>query len=172
MPESIDPLVEVNREVMARVAAAVEVVTLIDDEGALHGMTISSLAPVSAEPPSLLVCIGPEASTRPSLVPGQAFCINVLASDQVDQSVGFAYGTEDPFEVFEWSPGPDGTPILGGTTAHLMCEVERVVVHHETAVVMAKVIGGATHKDEALVYWMQSYYGDLVSTTPVVQGTW
>lgn len=172
MRESIDPMVEVNKEVMARVAASVEVVTLIDAERTLRGMTISSLAQVSAEPPSLLVCIGRDASTRPSLVLGQTFCVNVLASDQVDQSVGFAYGTEDPFEVFDWSPAPDGTPILAGTTAHLMCEVERVVVHHETAVVLAKVTGGETHKDEALVYWLQSYYGDLVSTAPVVQGSW
>lgn len=172
MTESVDPIVEIAGNVMSRVAAGVDVMTLIDADGERHGMTISSLVQVSAEPPSVLMCIGPAASSRPHLVPGQAFCINVLASDQVAQSVGFAYGTEDPFEVFDWSAAPGGTPVLSGTTAHLMCEVERVVVHNDTAVVMSRVTDGEVYKDEALVYWMQSYFGDLVRTAPDVKGTW
>jgi len=168
MTESIDPLEETARAVMARVAASVEVVTMRDADGNPRGMTVSSLTPVSAESPTLLVCIGPAASMRPSFVTGQAFCVNVLASDQVDQSVGFAFGTEDPFEVFDWSPAADGTPVLAGTAAHLMCEIDRVVIYNETAVVLAKVTGGDVSKDETLVYWMQSYYGDLVPTAQEV----
>ena len=172
MIEPIDPLVETARAVMSRVAASVEVVTMRDAEGNPRGMTVSSLTQVSADSPALLVCIGPAASMRPSFVTGQAFCVNVLSSDQVDLSVGFAFGTEDPFEVFEWSPAADGTPVLAGTAAHLMCEVDRVVVFNETAVVLASVTGGEVYKDETLVYWMQSYYGDLVPTAQEVQGDW
>jgi len=172
MIESIDPLVETARAVMSRVAASVEVVTMRDADGNPRGMTVSSLTQVSAESPALLVCIGPNASMRPFFVDGQAFCVNVLSSDQVDLSVGFAFGTEDPFEVFGWSPAHDGTPVLAGTAAHLMCEVDQVVVYNETAVVLASVTGGEVYKNETLVYWMQSYYGDLVPTAQEVQGDW
>jgi flavin reductase (DIM6/NTAB) family NADH-FMN oxidoreductase RutF len=172
MSDTDQDLVDVARAVMGRIAMTVEVMTLVEADGTPRGMTISSLAPVSAEPPSVLMCIGPQASSRPALVPGKAFCINVLASDQVPAAIGFAYGTEDPFEVFPWESGPDGVPIVGGSAATLFCEVENVVLHHETAVVLAKVTGGEVHKNEALVYWQQKYYGDFSRVMPEVTGTW
>lgn len=165
-------LVDVAREVMGHIAMTVEIMTLVEDDGTPRGMTISSLAPVSADPPSVLMCIGPQASSRPALVVGKSFCINVLATDQVPAAIGFAYGTEDPFEVFEWEPAADGTPVVSGSAATLFCEVENVVIHHETAVVLAKVTGGEVHKDEALVYWHQKYYGDFIRVMPEVTGTW
>ena len=165
-------LVDAAKEVMGRIAMTVEVMTLIETDGTLRGMTISSLAPVSADPPSVLMCIGPQASSRPALVEGKTFCINVLATDQVPAAIGFAYGTEDPFDVFDWEPAPDGTPVVSGSAVTLFCEVENVVLHHETAVVLARVTGGEVHKDEALVYWQQKYYGDFVGIMPEETGTW
>jgi len=167
-----DSAVEACREVMAAVAAGVAVMTLADADGELRGMTISSLTPVSADPPSVLICVGGAASSRPHLVKGQRFCANVLAADQVAQSMGFAFGEDDPFVTFGWTPAEDGTPVLDGTAAHLLCEVERVVDHHGTAVVLAAAIGGAVTKDEALVYWNTAYYGGLVAVEPGASGAW
>lgn len=169
---SEESLIDLNREVMSRVVSAVAVLTQIDGDGILQGMTITSLSSVSAEPPSVLMCVANTASSRPSLVEGQTFCVNILAADQVAQSVGFAWGDEDPFEVFEWSAEPDGTPVLAGTAAHLLCEVERVVEQHGTAVVFGRVTGAGVHKDEALSYWRRQYYGDLVPTDTEITGTW
>jgi len=169
---SEESLVDLNREVMSRVVSAVAVLTQVDDDGVLQGMTITSLSSVAAEPPSVLVCVANTAASRASLMDGQSFCVNILAADQAPQSVGFAWGDEDPFEVFEWSPAADGTPVLAGTAAHLLCEVERVVEHHGTAVVLAKVTAGAVHKDEVLAYWRRQYYGDLVPANPEITGTW
>jgi flavin reductase (DIM6/NTAB) family NADH-FMN oxidoreductase RutF len=164
--------VEACREVMAAVAAGVAVMTLVDADGEPHGMTISSLTPVSADPPSVLVCVGGAASSRPYLAEGQRFCANVLAADQVAQSMGFAFGEADPFATFGWTPAEDGTPVLEGTAAQLMCEVERVVDHHGTGVVLAAVISGAVARDEALVYWKTAYYGGLVPVEPGTTGRW
>lgn len=172
MTESAKTLAEVSAAVMDRVAAGVAVMTLVDGNGVKRGMTISSLTPVSADPPSVLVCIGGNASSRPAMVEGQTFCANVLAADQVGHSIGFAWGDEDPFEVFAWTPAADGTPVLAGTTAHLICEIERVVEHHGTAVVLAKPIGGAVHKDETLVYWVKKYFVDLVAAPSGAGGVW
>jgi flavin reductase (DIM6/NTAB) family NADH-FMN oxidoreductase RutF len=164
--------VEACRQVMAAVAAGVAVMTLVDADGVLHGMTISSLTPVSADPPSVLLCVGGAASSRPYLVAGQRFCANVLAADQVAQSMGFAFGEDDPFATFGWTPAEDGTPVLDGTSGHLLCEVERVVDHHGTGVVLAAVIDGTVTKDEALVYWKTAYYGGLIPVEPGVTGRW
>jgi flavin reductase (DIM6/NTAB) family NADH-FMN oxidoreductase RutF len=165
-------LADVAREVIGQVPMPVEIMTFVEDDGTRRGMTISSLAQVSADPPSVLMCIGPQAEARSALVPGKGFCISILASDQVPEALGFAYGTEDPFEVFAWEPAEDGTPVVSGSAASLFCEVENVVMHHDTAVVLSKVTGGEVHKDEALVYWRQKYYGDFVRVMPEVTGTW
>ena len=164
--------VEICRSVMAAVPAGVAVMTLRDPEGVRRGMTISSLTVVSYEPPSVLMCIGGAASSRPALVPGQTFCANVLGPDQTALSVGFAWAEADPFAVFESSPSADGTPVLAGTTAHLLCTVEKVVEHHGTYVVMAGVDGGSLDGDEALVYWKKSYFGEMTPVAPDVRGRW
>jgi hypothetical protein len=59
--------------------------------------------------------------------------------------------TADKDAVEIWSPAPDGTPVLAGTAAHLLCTVERVAQHHGTYVLMAGVDGGSLDRDEALV---------------------
>lgn len=167
-----DNAVDICRDVMAAVPAGVAVMTLRDPEGVHRGMTISSLTLVSYEPPAVLMCIGGAASSRPALVPGQTFCANVLAADQTSQSVGFAWAEADPFSVFEWSPAADGTPVLAGTTAHLLCTVEKVVEHNGTYVVMAGVDGGSLDGGDALVYWNQKYFGELTPVAPDIKGRW
>ena len=162
MTSQSEQIVELCRRVMDGVPTGVAVMTLVDSDGVPHGMTISSLTTVSADPPSVLMCIGGAASSRPYLVEGQRFCANLLAPDQAVQSADFAYGAEDPFEVHDWAPADDGTPILAGTAAHLLCDVEHVVDHHGIGVVLAAVVGGAFDKDEALVYRNRTYYGRLV----------
>lgn len=172
MASSLETPVDLAREITGRVAAGIAVMTLVDDQGVRRGMTISSLTPVSADPPSVLMCIGGAASARPALIEGRAFCANVLAADQAKVSMGFAWGDADPFEVFSWRPAADGTPILDDTAAHLLCRVERVVEHHGTAVVLAAVEGGGVDRDEALVYWRKTYFGGLVPVEPEAGGVW
>lgn len=157
---------------MSSVPAAVSVLSFVDDEGRPHGMTISSLVAVSYEPPSVLVCVGGGASSRPFLVDGRRICVNLLASNQADQSVGFAYGEGDPFETYDWEPAADGTPVLGGTAGYLMCVVEQVVEHHGTAVTLAAVTETVPRGHDMLVYREQQYFGGLVPVAPEVTGRW
>ena len=160
-------------EVMSRIAASVAVLTLEDSDGVRRGMTITSLTSVAAEPPTVLVCVANTASSRPSMVPGQTFCANLLGADQVSYSIGFSWGkSDDPFGDFDWKPAKDGTPVLTGPAAHLICEVEQVVEYHGSAVVMARVIDCCVHNDEALVYWRRIYHGALVPVEEGVAGKW
>jgi flavin reductase (DIM6/NTAB) family NADH-FMN oxidoreductase RutF len=165
-------LVERFHDAMSHVAVDVEILTMVGPDGAPLGMTISSLTQVSTDPPSVLVCVGPQGSVREALRPGTAFSIGVLGSGQVPEALAFAYGTEDPFTLYEWTPAADGTPTLADTAVTIACEVENIVDHHGTAVVLAKVTDAAVHNDEVLVYWRKRYHGELVNTEPDVKGTW
>jgi flavin reductase (DIM6/NTAB) family NADH-FMN oxidoreductase RutF len=160
-------------EVMARNAASVAVLTLEDDDGHLHGMTITSLTSVASEPPAVLVCVGEGASSHPWLRPGKHFGVSLLGADQIGHSLGFSWAkSDDPFADFPWKRAEDGTPLLSDTAAHLVCEVERVVPYHGSGVVMAKVVDCCIHKDETLVYWRRKYHGDLVEAPEGITGTW
>lgn len=149
--------VDACREVMSTVASGVAVLTFIDDLGAMRGMTISSLTPVSADPPSVLMCIGGKASCLPALQVGRVFAANVLRSGQAFVSSAFAFGTEDPFTLFPWTRTGDGPPVLDDAAAYLVGVVERIVEHHGTAVVLAGVRAGEVRKLDALVYWRKTY---------------
>lgn len=172
MTAAAETLVAMAKEVTGRIASGLAVMTLVDSDGVRRGMTISSLTPVSVDPPSVLMCIGGAASALPSLTVGQAFCANLLSGDQSPVSVGFAWGDDDPFEVFAWEPADDGTPVLEGIAAHLLCRVERLEEHHGTTVVLAEITGGGVQRDESLVYWRHQYFGELVPAAPPVTGAW
>ena len=135
-------------------------------------MTVSSLSSVSAEPPSVLFCIGPNASMKSTFVPGRDVCINILSGEQANHSVGFAYGEERPFDVFEWSPAENGAPLLAGCAAHLLGRVQRIEMQHGTSVVLTDVTGGAVDTDDALLYWHQAYFGGLVPVEGTEPGKW
>lgn len=162
MASSDEGLVDLCSKVIDGMPNGIAVMTLVDSDGHPHGMTVSSLAPLSADPPTVMMRIGQAASSRPFLVPGQRLCANVLASDQSAQSMGFAFGSEDPFTVFDWEPTADGTPVLSATAAHLLCKVERVIDHHDVSVVFAAVVGGSVDKDETLAYRHRTYFQGLV----------
>lgn len=164
--------VDITREVMSGVPAGVAVLTVVDDDGLPHGMTVSSLTPVSADPPSVLVCVGATASMQPLLTEDRELCVNLLRPSQVDRSIGFAYGEEEPFEVFLWEQAGNGTPLLSEVAGHLLGRVDRVVLHHQTAVVLIAVTGGSVEVDEVLIYWRQKYFGEMTPVGPDITGGW
>jgi flavin reductase (NADH) len=167
-----EDLTELYDALMAAVPSGVQIFTLVDDEGMPRGMTVSSLTPVSSDPPSVLVCIGGAASMRPAVTQGRSVCLSFLGPDQVDLSTGFAYAEERPFEVFAWAPGVDGVPEIEGAVAHLRGVIERVVDHHDTAVTLIGLRGGSVAGKDALVYWKKGYFWDLSPVAGSKGGSW
>jgi flavin reductase (DIM6/NTAB) family NADH-FMN oxidoreductase RutF len=159
-------------ELMKAVPSGVQVLLLRDGSGAPRGMTVSSLTPVSADPPTVLVCVGGEASMAPELKEGTEVCLSYLGPEQSTASMGFAFGEDDPFEVFAWSDGPEGVPMLDEAPAHLRGVVERVVEHSGTLVTLIRLTGGAVDRIESLVYWQRSYFRGLIPVEPATSGKW
>lgn len=77
------------KNAMRHLASAVSVVTTGRGEQRT-GFTASSVTSLSMEPPTLLVCLNRQSSAAPVLLEHGAFCINVLAKDQVDLADAFA----------------------------------------------------------------------------------
>src|SRR2546423_12091788 len=80
------------RQLLGRFATGVTVLTTRDQAGRPVGMTASSVASVSLEPPLVLVSVDRQNDMYPALRAAQRFVLNVLAADQEAVSRRFAGG--------------------------------------------------------------------------------
>jgi flavin reductase (NADH) len=143
------------REAFGRWAAAVTIVAVRDDDGTVHATTVSSFAPVSAEPPVVVIAFGSGAQVVPWVKAGAPVGVSVLSEDQSRWASIFADSL--PVGSPKWSEGP--APVIPGSVAELVCRVEHV---HETGggsrvAVCALEEVGLGEDDRPLLYWQRAY---------------
>ena len=110
------------RDVLGHFATGVVVVTARADGGSLQGFTCQSFASLSLDPPLVSFAPSRASTTWPRIRGVGAFCVNVLAADHRELSVGFARsGALDKFAGVDWCPAPSGAPVLEGVSAWIDC---------------------------------------------------
>ena len=111
------------KNTMRHVPTGVTVVTSFKD-GEPRGITVNAFASVSAEPPTLLICINRAARSYLFISASGAFCVNVLAGNQRDLAERFSGKIRDrQFDGVPYCVGETGAPVLEGTIAHFECTV-------------------------------------------------
>jgi flavin reductase (DIM6/NTAB) family NADH-FMN oxidoreductase RutF len=118
---------ELFRQAFRRHATTVAVLTYLDDAGAPVGMTATSMCSLSAEPPTLLVCINRENRAHPEISGRGVFGVNLLAVSQRPIALHCSVVGRDKHLRPQWlAPDTgDGTPRLADSLAHLECTVDR-----------------------------------------------
>lgn len=156
MPVSPDEL----RDALRRLAAGVTVVTASVD-GRRRGMTASSFAAVSIDPPLVSVAIDARHAIHPLLAsPGVVFAVNVLAEDQAALSQRFAFvEDEDRFAEGAWRTAVTGAPVLADALAWLDCRPWTSFAAGTHTIHVGEVQAVAVPRPEArpLVYWDRAY---------------
>jgi flavin reductase (DIM6/NTAB) family NADH-FMN oxidoreductase RutF len=167
IPKNVDwqhgplPLDQLFRSAMRWLASGVSVVTAGTGEERT-GMTVASLASLSVEPPSLLVCVNRASSTWPVLQRHWSFAVNILRASHRGIAERFS-GRESlkgaaRYTGADWTTLASGSPILSDALAAIDCEIEEVLERHSHAIVIGRVLavhlGEAT---EALTYWRGDY---------------
>jgi flavin reductase (DIM6/NTAB) family NADH-FMN oxidoreductase RutF len=99
-------------DIMGTIPSVVTVVTTLDDDRRPHGLTVSAVCSVSAEPPMLLVCIDRRSRTLASLRLSGRFAVNFLRGDRAELGQRFASSLVDRFEGVEWRGASSGAPVL------------------------------------------------------------
>jgi flavin reductase (DIM6/NTAB) family NADH-FMN oxidoreductase RutF len=113
---------------MSYAASSVHVVTT-DGPAGRHGMTVSAMAPVSADTPqpTLLVCIHQQSRIAAALLENGVFCVNVLRQDQSHISDSFAgrSGAQGVarFDCARWSAQVTGAPRVIDSLVAFDCRV-------------------------------------------------
>lgn len=129
MFREIQPLVRRDRFIsaMRQVAASVTVVTTDGDAGRC-GATVSAFSSVSADPPTVLVCLYAESRIAAKVTENRRFCVNVLPEDSAEIADRFA-GRHDSW-VDDRFDGIDcrdaGAPHITGATG-FQCDVQQAV---------------------------------------------
>lgn len=147
---------------MARAGSCVTVVTT-DGSGGRHGVTVSAMASVSSEPPTLLVCINKVSRACAAVRDNGGFGVNLLAEDQLDLSELFAgrarHDVADRFALARWSRGDtSGAPLLDGALVGFDCRLYSVQDASSHLIFIGRVEQTRLRDGSPLVYCNRRYH--------------
>jgi flavin reductase (DIM6/NTAB) family NADH-FMN oxidoreductase RutF len=149
------------KDAMRHLVGGVSIVTVASgsERGGLAATSVTSL---SAEPPSLIVCVKQSASAMPLLRASGRFAVSVLGHGHQHVADRFSGrdGSKgaDRFTGADWIGAPGAPGVLADALASFECDVEDMIDRFSHTIVIGRVtesraIGG----DGALVYWRAAY---------------
>jgi flavin reductase (DIM6/NTAB) family NADH-FMN oxidoreductase RutF len=143
------------RAAMGNVAAAVSVVSTLDD-GVPHGTTVSAFSSLSMDPPMLLVSLDNRSRLLTKLHIGSVVGVNVLAAHQEDVALHFAGKGDDKFADVAWHV-EDDAPALLDRHAWVSISVEQLILAGDHTLVLGAVRAADTSDSAALTYWRRTF---------------
>lgn len=153
------------RTCLSKFVTGVTVVTTLDDEGNVHGMSANSFTSVCLDPPLVLVCVAHDTHTQRYVETQGCFGVNVLSSSQEDIGRYFARRPEDRHGDVSYDYSITDAckiPALEGVLAFFGCEVVGAYEHGDHTVYVAEV--KEMHMGESaspLVFYESHWYGNL-----------
>ena len=120
-PAGLPPAAAEFRHALGHFATGITVITTLDEDGVLHGLTANAVSSVSLEPPLILFCIKNTARSFGVLQRRRAFCLHILAESQTDLSNRFARGGADKWAELAPLRGKRGVPLLRGGLVTFEC---------------------------------------------------
>ncbi|MBF0267111.1 MAG: flavin reductase family protein [Alphaproteobacteria bacterium] len=128
------------RKALGCFATGVTVVAATDGEGKPVGVTISSFASLSLEPPLVLFCLGLSTSNVETFRKASNFSVNVLRSDQRELSIRFASRMTDKWSEVEYVAGEaTGAPVISHCLASIECTLEKEYVEGDHVILIGRV---------------------------------
>jgi flavin reductase (DIM6/NTAB) family NADH-FMN oxidoreductase RutF len=159
---SIEP--QAFKEVMTCWASGVTIATTQSKAGTLWvplGMTVSSFAGVSLEPPQILICVNRKAHTYAAIEESGYFAVNLLAVDQLEWGVRFAGlrpEVTDRFAGIAWLTAQTGAPILPGVLGWLDCHLFHTFPSGDHTIFVGEVVACGMCSDGApLLYHRRNW---------------
>jgi flavin reductase len=151
---------------MRSLAGAVNIITSAHSSHR-YGMTATAVCSVSAEPPTLLVCINKHASTHDAISKGKVFCVNVLRSEDWELSTSFSgqQTGEGRFRTRNWSKLATGSPVLVDSLASFDCRLVKSLPHGTHTIFLGQVEQVLLGKKGKPLLYSEGQYAKLASLT-------
>jgi len=119
---SVDP--DELRRCLGSFVTGVTVMTALDEDGNLVGMTANSFTSLSLDPPLIVWSLRLNSSSMPIYKKAHRFVVNILAQDQIDISNRFSKSAPDRFNGIPFKTGIAGVPLIDGCASYLECKLE------------------------------------------------
>jgi len=142
------------RMAASRFATGVTVITALDRDGQIRGMTANSFVTVSLSPPTVLVLLVP-GRTQAAISASGRYGVNILPESAAALSAHFA-GRPDP-DLHPTYALKDGLPRLAGCLAFFACDVVREIGLNDHIMFVAEV-SICDHRDSAPLVFFGSRY--------------
>ena len=156
------------RRCMSEFATGVTVVTTLDEDNGVHGMSANSFTSVCLEPPLVLICVAHNTNTYRYIENQHHFGINILSGQQEDIGRYFARRPEDRHGdvEYDYSITPlSGVPALQGVLVFFGCRVVGSHVHGDHTIYIGEV--EEMREGEArspLLFFESKWFGNLEVT--------
>jgi flavin reductase (DIM6/NTAB) family NADH-FMN oxidoreductase RutF len=151
---------ETFRRACARFATGIAIATIVDHDGAPHGLTINSFTSVSCCPPLVLICLDYRCTILPQFRKAGHFGINFLAEAQRELSTRFSQRGLDRFQDVTWDAAGSGVPKIPDSLAFMDCAVRHVVEAGDHAIFVGEVVH-TEYRDGAPLLFFNSRYCSL-----------
>jgi flavin reductase (DIM6/NTAB) family NADH-FMN oxidoreductase RutF len=158
--ESINQL---YRDAWSKFATGVTVITTVEPSGSVHGMTASSVASVSLDPPLMLVVIGEERQSHRLIETTGRFGMSILQVGQAHIAKHFANppesrGSLESKHIITLSK----SPVIKGSIASMDCSV---IAGHKAGdhTVFIGEVQAIMVGDGAPLVWLERQFGGFSS---------
>jgi flavin reductase len=132
-----------------------------DGPGGRFGVTVSSMASVSAEPPMLLVCVRASSPSAQAVKANGCFSLNLLHGEQAHLADAFAgrprSGAPYEFSDPDWVDADHQMPRLESACATFVCELESAQQAGSHLILIGRVSACYQQQQPPLLYYGRRY---------------
>ncbi|MCA1623684.1 MAG: flavin reductase family protein [Acidobacteria bacterium] len=146
------------RAALAHFASGVTVVTTRDDEGYLHGITVSAFCSLSLNPPLILICIDKRTGSHYAFTESKFFVVNILHEKQQHYADRFASNLPNKFERIEFLTNAKGIPILKDALVNLECELINSYNNGDHTIFVGQIERTVINDGKPLIYFSGNYH--------------
>ncbi|GAJ92003.1 pyrimidine utilization flavin reductase protein F [Agrobacterium sp. SHOUNA12C] len=157
---SLDERKQEYRDAMARLGAAVNIVTT-DGPGGLAGFAATAVCSVTDSPPTLLVCLNRGSSAYPAVNANRVLCVNTLerSHEELSRLFGGKTPVNERFEGASWSSLETGAPVLDDALISLDCRVKAISDGGTHDILICDVVAIRENDGgQALIYFDRRYH--------------
>lgn len=143
--------------VLGHSPCGVSVVTARDADGCSHGITVSSYASLSFDPPLMLICIDARSRIHPVLSVARSFAVNILSADQESLARQFSSRADDRFAGVSCSLGKSGDLLISDALAFLECRLVDAVRAGDHTIFIGAVSAAGAREGTPLLRYCGAY---------------
>ena len=153
------------KQALGNWGSGVTIVATSGHEGRPYGLTVSSFASVSLDPPLILVCLDNRISGLQAFKDAGKFSVSVLCESQADLSTLFARkDSERPAELYTF--GKTGVPFIRGSLVAIECQTHAIYPGGDHQILLGQVEAvefGAAKEGTGPLLYFRGKYGKLWS---------